>query len=262
MRNREDGDTEIIRASYQFIAGEPKLAEIVDTGAYRKLGDLLDSIDRRSVEQASEGMASQGATQAALEAREELIRRHLIPIAKVAALLATSYPPLKALRIPDRDCAVPTLVKQASGMSVEARKYQEHFVEEGLRPDFLEQLDLAIQRFKEASAEPRQHRSKRSGATSGAEVDLKKAKKSLKVLDSFVQAAAHDDASVLSGWNAVKRFPRRKKPVAEAQELPPAAPPPLMIPAPAEPLKLTARVEENEPAERPARWTLKILFRI
>lgn len=260
MRHREDGDTETIRAAHQFIARQAPLAAIVDTGVYRTLGDLLDRIERQSVEQVSEGMAGKSATQTAAAAREELIEEHMRPIASVAHWLALRHPGLKSLRMPSSYRGVTALVAHAAGMGVEASKYHPLFVEAGLPADFVERMDSAIQRFKDASAQPRQHRSNRRGVTEGAEADLKQAKKYLKVLDAFVRRTAGDDTALVAAWAAVKRFPPRRKAAVEAPELPAVAPP-LMLTAPAEPLQLTGRVEESEPAKAPARWTLRNLFR-
>jgi hypothetical protein len=182
------------------------------------------------------------------------------PIAKIADWAAIDRPELASLRMPSSYLNVGALAAHAMGMGMEAKKYHDVFVEAGLPADFVEALESAVQRFKEASGQPRQHRSNRRGVTEGAETDLKQAKKYLKVLDAFVRKAAGDDTSLLAAWKAVKRFPPRKKTVAEAEELPVVAPP-LMISAPAEPLQLTARVEDSEPAKAPARWTLKNLFR-
>jgi hypothetical protein len=266
MRSREDGDTETIRAAHRFVARHDELRAIRDTGAYQDLEALLDGIDRQAAGQVIEGMAAKGATQTSAVARDRLVEAHMRPIASIARLLEEDHPELQAVRMPNQYRGVNALITHAIGMAAEASKWKDEFVDLGLPADFVEELHAAAQRFKEASARPGEHRAARHGAKEGAETELEQAKRVLKVIDSFVRMAIPDNPALLAEWKVVKRFPPRKKKRAEIAPQIAEAPPPLLLSAPATPLELTAGVVEEprvveEPAKRPARWTLRGLFR-
>lgn len=262
MRRREDGDIETIRAAYAFIARHEEFGDLRNNGTYRELGRLLDSIDRRATDQVSEAIAGKGASQTWLEVRDDLIVSHMRPIARIARVLEADRPALQALRMPNSYRGVSALSSHAIGMGVEAAKWKDDFIAMGLPADFVEQLNAAVQRFKVASATPREHRAARRGATDGAQAELKQAKKWLRVLDAFVKSAVPNDVALLAEWRAVKRFPARKKAAVEPPAQITDAPAPLMLPQSTEPLQLTARVVEPEPAERSALSKLRTLFRI
>ena len=255
MRRREDEVLQAIAAAHAFIGRHAQLATVSQAGAYLELGEVLARVRDNAVGQVSGTMARKSATEAALAARESLMEQHMSPIASIADVLVERRPEVTGIRMPKSYLASEQLIAYARGMASAAERFKDDFVEAGLPTDFLEQMEESIQHFGAVSVQPKQHHARRKGATHGVGVELSRARKLLKVMDSFVRREVRGDQALMAEWKVVKRLPRPKK-ASVALTTPQE---PLALPAPQPPLQAIARIAEEEEV-LPSRWSLRKLL--
>jgi hypothetical protein len=203
----------------------PRLGVVNQTGARKKLDDAVVEITQIAAVQAGAGMAARSATRTLLGLTASLVNHHMKPIARIAAAELPPVPELAPLSLPKENQTGERLVALARGMAAEAAKYESTFVHAGLPLDFIKQLDAAADALAAAVGYRKQRLGERGGATEMLDVQLKAARKVVKVLDAFVKTAGKDDVSLLASWKIVKRLrqPSTKAPAATAIPAAPAS---------------------------------------
>jgi hypothetical protein len=180
------------------------------------------------------------------------------PIASVAAAQLRNVPEFVSLRMPPANSRARTLIDWAASMAKAADPYSQTFVGAGLPADFLTQLKAAADAVAATIVNRDSTRAVQRGATAGLNAEAARGRSAVKVLDSLVEPLIAGDISLLSQWNAAKKF-GGKTPVvtdtsvdaaAKGPETPlrtpdaplsttdspsPAAAPPTPVPAPAAP---------------------------
>jgi hypothetical protein len=200
------------------------LGAVVQTGTRQKLADAIAALSTHVSGQAGSNLASRGATQKHYALRQVLIRRHMAPVARIAAADLPHTPELLPLRMPSRNLPAEKLAAAAYGMAMAAIPFTAVFTAAGLPGDFAGQLTAAADAMTAVLDDRAQERNTQRGATAGLKAKLAAGRKIVHVLDAFVTDAVADDAALLASWNGAKRV-RTIPPTPLTPATPPAAPP-------------------------------------
>jgi len=177
---------------------------------YAKLGqELADAVEvlRQCAAGQKRGRKERmAATQAVHAAEEHLRERHLKPLSMIARALGAEGPGIvETMRMPRRRCGVMRLAVEASAMRASATKYAAVFVENGRHPEFLQQLDSAIEALRECYLEQARAMGERVGSTVGLEEGMKRARRLVMLLECQIVAGYVEQPAMLAEWRSAKR---------------------------------------------------------
>jgi len=213
MRTTEANQLHTLRAVQAFLdRHRPALPGIATGGARRRLDATLAALEQHVADQAGSELGARGHTQRYRALRRRLIRAHLAPIALIARAAEPPVPSLEPFRLPRGKPTAHILAAMAYGMAEAAVPHAETFTAAGLPADFIAQLRSAADAMLEAITAREQQRARRRGATEGLRTKLASARRVVRVLDAFVQAACEGDDALLAGWESamhVRRTARR-----------------------------------------------------
>jgi hypothetical protein len=217
-----------LRTVEEFLtANAATLDGIVNTGTRKKLANAITELETTVTEQAGTHVIARGGTRRYRALRLVLIRDHMAPIARIARAELPPAPELSALKMPPQNWKVERLAAAARGMGEAARPYTAAFLEAGLQPDFIEQLDAAANALVQSISDRAETRGRLSGATKDLTATLASARKLVNVIDALVTRALVDEPGMLKHWKVMKRV-RRMTTHPEDGTTPPA---PVVLPS-------------------------------
>jgi hypothetical protein len=152
--------------------------------------------------------AAQSATQRYYALRASLIRDHMAPIAKFAAVLLRDTPELEPFALPRGKPSAERLKALAIGMAQAAEPFARAFTDAGLPANFIAPLEIAADAMVEPVIERKASRVARRGATQGLATLLSRGRKTVQVLDALVKSAVKDDPAMVAAWGIAKRVER------------------------------------------------------
>jgi len=166
-------------ASKHFLdAHTDVLGTIPKSGARVKLDTQVADLTAHARTQSGSHLAAQGATQTQTVARQKLLKKHMEPIARIAAAELPPTPELKPLQMPKRKGpTTDVLHATAMGMADEAEKHSAIFTGAGLADDFVAQLRSAADALLPPLDARTQSRGVRKGATAGLKAQEVSARK-------------------------------------------------------------------------------------
>ncbi len=223
MQSRQANMLRSLRSVEEFLtANAATLNGIVNSGTRKKLADAITTLETTVTNQAGASVIAQGGTSRYRALRRVLIRDHMAPIARIARAELPPTPEMSALKMPRQNWKVERLAAAARGMGEGARPHVAVFVEAGLEPDFIEQLDAASDAMVRSVSERAQTRGRLSGATKDLTTTLASARKLVDAVDALVTRALVDEPGMLKSWKVVKRV--RRMPTHAPDETTPPAP--------------------------------------
>lgn len=265
MKHREIRLLRSLRAAQAFATAHAhRMPHVARSGVRTRLDDLLTTVAAHADRQAANDVSARMATCTYRAMRAALIRDHMLPIVKIAALEEADSPEMSALRLPPRWATPERLHADALAMAETAARSAHRFTAAGLPPDFAEQLTAAAHAMLAAAGTKTGRRLARGQATAGVRLTIAAARRTLAALDAMVVSAIHGDESLLTAWKSAIRPERRRRraSAAIAAAAAPAAESPGValvaidastaaiestVPTAAEPARLPA-------AEQPVRW--------
>lgn len=203
-----------------------RLPDVVRAGTRRKLDALVAEVGRMAVEQERSRIVERGLTKRIHVLRRELLRDHMTPIARIASAELIETPAVEPLRLPRVRITSQRLAAAARGMAEAATRHAGVFVNAGLSPDFVRELEAAAEALLGALNDRAQRRGGRRGATDGLRAGLSAGRRLVHVLDALVQRALREDETLLAHWNNVKRverIPGRRHGVVSAAPIVPSS---------------------------------------
>jgi hypothetical protein len=229
MQTRQGAVLESLRGVEKFLdENAERLADVVDTGARRKLDEILADLETHATDQVADNLGAQGSMKTTRMLQRRLRRWHMRPIARIARSDLPATSAVEPLKMPKGKPTAERLVAYAEGMAQAAAPFADTFISAGLPSDFIARLKAATNELRTAVNARLQHRGRQVGATTGLKEKLSSARKLVHVLDVFVETALEGDEPLLAGWNMVKRVRRiaskPKTPVVAATLAAPAAP--------------------------------------
>ncbi len=206
MRNTQAKTLQSLRAVQNFLAAHaPALPAVSSSGLCIRLDEIVAVADGHATTQSGSALAAQRATRGFHALRLAVLRDHMAPIAKIAALDLPVSPELAPLRVPRRVPSAERLRALAAGMAEAAAPLAGTFVAAGLPPDFAERLDRAAHAMLDAVNERKRHRVLRRGATAGIRTALSRGRKIVHALDAMMTSALQDAPASLAAWDLAKR---------------------------------------------------------
>lgn len=181
---------------------------IANSGARKKLRTALAGVSAHAEGQAGHGLLAKGTTQKYFALRSALLRDHMSPIAGIALAELPNTPEVAPLRMPTRRTSAETVFLAAKAMSKAAEPFSQVFIDAGLAPDFLVQLDAAADAMLALVDLRAQTQGRRTGATKGMTDQLRQGRKAIGALDRMLTSALKDDPALLANWKTLKRVRR------------------------------------------------------
>lgn len=242
METRQGYLLDALRGIQTFLdANAGVLGTIPQSGARLKLDTQVADLTAHARTQSGSHVAAQSATQTQTAARQKLLKKHMEPVARIAAAELPPTPELKPLQMPKRKKpSADVLHAAAMGMADEAEKYTAVFTGAGLPDDFVAQLRTAADALLPPLDARRQSRGVRKGATAGLKAQETSARKTVRVLDVLVRNALDGDEVLLARWDTVKRVVAKPGPAIGAVSAPPSAAPTVTPAVPAVPMSAAA----------------------
>jgi hypothetical protein len=206
MKLTQAHSLETLRAVQRFLDDyDDALPGVSETGARRKLDEIVATLDTHAATQVGAGIAARMSTRMQGKLETVLRRDHMTPIARIARAELPVVPDLAPLRMPRGRPTLTKLAAYAYAMAEVAERHRDVFVDAGLPSDFADRLRAAADEMAAARTTRTQRHGDRSAATVGLRHTLSAGRKIVGVLDAFVQTAVADDSALRSSWATVKR---------------------------------------------------------
>jgi hypothetical protein len=136
---------------------------------------------------------------------KQLVRSHMVPIAKFARAKLRGTPDFAALTRAGEARHPVTLLREARSMSAAAKPYAESFVAGGFPADTIEKLDEAVKALSDAVEERGHLRHVRVGATKGIKEQTLLGREAVRLLDAVISRQFASDETVLAAWASASR---------------------------------------------------------
>jgi hypothetical protein len=201
----------VLRAVQQFLDKyTDRLGDVVKSGSRRQLDQAMADLENLASSQASSLSAGKGGTQKAKVLRTELVKKHIVPIARIAAVNIPVTPELAAkFTLPKGNPTAEKLVSFAHGMATSAEPFAATFIAAGMPADFIAQLRAATDAVADYGAKRKGNTSVGEAATKGIRQSLAAGTRVLGAIDGLVvkalDAGVASDAVILAEWAAVKK---------------------------------------------------------
>jgi hypothetical protein len=181
-----------------------------ESPGYVKQKRSFDGVVARLVDHAANQVTGRRMRRAEV-ARQVAVRRtlreeHLGPIAQIARATLADAPGIdKALRMPDYYIGPLKLVAEARAMRAAAELYEAQFVRAGQPDDFLERLDRATDALRQSVLSTSRELGRQVGATAGLEMEIRRGRQLVDIIDTIVRDAFYDNKALLAEWRSAKR---------------------------------------------------------
>jgi hypothetical protein len=207
LQTRQGKRLSSLRAVHAFIEQHiDQLPQVARSDKRRQLEEVIANLSACAATQVESDLAARGATKKQRALLRDLERDHMAPIARIARAEVAVTAELMPLKLTRGKPGARRLATAAHGMAAAAAPFADRFISYGLPRDFVAQLDAAAVALLDATRARTLHRGRRAAATEGLKEGLRKGRKIVHILDSFVQTATrHDDPALLSEWRIVKR---------------------------------------------------------
>jgi hypothetical protein len=176
------------------------------------LDEVLDGLDSFSTHQAAGRRQGHGEVERQRAFTATLRREHLAPITEIArtCLVDTvgkeKLPQMqKLLRLPKYGISPVKLLSEANAMRGSAAEYEARFVESGMPPDFLQQLDGAIEALSQCISGKARSLGRQVSGRAGVDKEIKRGRQVVTSLDAIIQRAFREHPEVLEEWRVAKR---------------------------------------------------------
>ena len=235
-----------------------------ESGARKKLDALVEELNAHAAAQTGSVLAAKGATQKQYLMRDVLLQDFMAPVARIAEADLPDTPELRPLRMPLGKPSTETLAKAAVGMADAAEPHAAVFVAAGLAQDFVAQLRQAAKDVLVPLDMRTDNRSARRSATRGVKETVRAAKRTVRVLDTFVRRTLRGNVVILERWAAVKRpnpkiskavpslLPAPPSPAPATPSAPSVPAPTLAPPAPEQPVAPVTLVDDGRDQRKAA----------
>src|SRR5262245_30210716 len=127
-----------------FLDANPdKLGAVAKNGTSKRLDDAIADLLGHAESQSGSFLKAKGSTKEQHKLREALLRDHMAPIAEIAKNDLKGTPNIEPLSLPKGRLLGERLVAAAKGMGETAAQFSQTFIDAGLEPDFVQQLNAA-----------------------------------------------------------------------------------------------------------------------
>ena len=189
-----------------FLDANKALIDPASVGSQRAvLATAITQISAYAQQQQSRGVETVQAHSVA-SLRDSLRDSFMRPVATIALAKLPITPNLRsAFTLPGAKTNALTLITMAQTMVQAAEPYTQVFVDNGLKPSFLDDINQAIAGLHTAVTAADNSKVTSKGATSGIKDQLAAGKQAVKLLDAIVRPALANNKTLLAQWSTVRR---------------------------------------------------------
>lgn len=231
MQTQQGITLETLRAIQLFLDKHAeRLGDVQKSGSRRQLDQAVLDLANLATSQATNATASSGVEKAK-QLRTRLIEQHMLPIARIAAVDLPRTPELGKLVVPRGSPTPERLVQAAHTMRKIATPFAQIFIDAGMPPDFLAELDDAAEAFAKFSAQRKGSVGVGKAATKGIRDTISRGSRVITALDGLMRKAldphAPEDKLIRTEWLSVKKVRKaasRSAMPLEPVPIPPAVP--------------------------------------
>jgi hypothetical protein len=216
-----------------------RLVNVGNSGSRRQLDQAVADLENLAESQATSENTTSRAPKAR-ELRHDLIEKHMLPILRLASVNLPRTPELAKLAIPKGTPTPERLVLAAKVMGQVVTPFAQTFIDAGLPPTFLEELDAAANAVANFAADRKRSIGVGKAATEGIRATLSRAGRVITALEALIRKDLDSrnpaDKIIRDEWNSVSKARKTgvRSAAAEPVPIPPAAQAePAAIPAPA-----------------------------
>ena len=204
--------TTLNRARAFIDAHRQQLGELESAGYRRKLDDVIAALQNHAVDQDAAIRIGAGRTTRQRALRSALRLNHMRPIAMVAAARLRDTPEFNALRMPSRKTLPAQLVVAGEAMAKVATQHAPVFIESGLAPNFVEQLEAAAQSLADCMTDRGTTAAMQVGASAGLRTEASRARQVLRVLSALIEPRLSGNPALLAEWRTARHIRRPPTP--------------------------------------------------
>jgi hypothetical protein len=195
-----------MRSVQEFLAVHPPPETPGYVAQKKALDEVVEALTSFSTHQAAGRRQRRGEVVRQRALTTILRREHLAPVTEIARMYLADVPEAKQLlRLPRFGIGAVKLLAEANAMRGTAAQHDARFVEAGLPPDFLQQLDAAIEALSQSIAVKARSLGRQVGGRAGIEKEIRRGRRVVTGLDAIVQRAFRDDSNLLEEWRIAKR---------------------------------------------------------
>jgi len=187
-------------------------SETVAQRSFAAVAEAASALKQHAVTQAS--ARSEGGLAHTKAAARTRLRGSLRIISRTARAFVIDAPGVVCkFRVPKTN-GDHALLSAARAFARYARELETAFVEHGLSPAFLDDLDAEATRFEQASGDYRAVKLAGVGATAGVDAELARAFAAIRRLDVIVANVFRDETPVLAIWQQARRVGQGRRAAA------------------------------------------------
>ena len=190
-------------------ANAAALGDTIPEAALARLDSAISGLAENANTQNGHLRAAAGSLNLQRVKREALLRDHMAPIAKIAALELEHVPRIIALTLPRKHVTLKQLATLANGMAEAAAPFAQVFISAGRKPQFLDQMRTAASEMLAAAADRAQNRYRVKQVGTDLRTRLSRGRKVIHMLDALVKSAAATNPGLLDAWKMAKRVPKK-----------------------------------------------------
>ena len=199
-----------LRQAQKFLDSNDATLGSVNAAGARKLFDAITvRIAEKGESQGTHRLQTLGERHREFTLVEQLRRKHLRPIIRIARARLASTPELASLELPPLKGSSAALAQIAKSVRDAVEPKKRLFIDAGLAPDFLEQLTAAADAVVAAIGNKGFSRGNRMNATTTISREVRSATRELDILDSMVRAHLDLGEPLITEWKDACRVIRR-----------------------------------------------------
>jgi hypothetical protein len=185
-------------------------ADVIGRDAVVRLRELIEAsvaeLQAFELEQVAATGSAKGETTVQESLRRDIYVRSLLPIRVIANRALREAAELPVLKVRSRVPRDGEFVTKVIALANAAEKHEAVFIDHGMQPDFLAQLDAALADLMASTERRGRHYGRRSAATAGLKAADKSLKDNLVVADSVLKPILKSDADLLADWVASSKI--------------------------------------------------------
>lgn len=213
MNNRQDADLVAlyrVQGCLDLYASELSAVDLVFLRG--KLDDCVTRLETAAADQAGSQASVRSNALRVNELRERLLRHHLDPIVEFSRANVTRIAEMQAWQMPADDATETEVLAIADGTVEAAGACREEFVNRGLPPAFVEELQEAIAEFRRAIWDREVSKMVRYGASLGMKYEFPVVWEVVRLMGVLIKREFGGHPQLMGAWQQARLHAPRQEP--------------------------------------------------
>jgi hypothetical protein len=205
VNNRQDSDLASlhrVQLCLDSYAGELATVDLAYLRA--RLDVSVGRLEMAAADQAESQLSTSSNARQVNELREHLLRHHLDPIVEFARANVTKIADMQTWQLPADDASETSVVAFATGTARAARARREEFVERGLPPGFVEELEEATAQYSRAIRDREISKMVRYGARLGMRYEFPIAWELVRLMGVLIRREFGGQPQLMGAWQQAR----------------------------------------------------------